>query len=63
MRGREQGTRPAAFSPDKARRGALTHRTGCTEVWGTFPRLGNHREDLWTVRLSRFMRQTVCQWC
>ena len=47
--------------PDRGDGGALTHRTGCTEVWGTFPRLGNHREDLATVRRSRFMRQTVCR--
>jgi hypothetical protein len=62
MRGRERGARPAAFSPEGLG-GALTHHTGGTEVWGTLPRLGNHREDLLTVRLSQSMRHTHLGGC
>ena len=42
MQGREQGRAPRPSPPIRPG-GALTHRTGCTEVRGTFPRLGNHR--------------------
>jgi len=39
MRGREQGRAPRPSPPIRPG-GALTHRTGCTEVRGTLPRLG-----------------------
>ena len=58
MRGREQGRAPRPSPPIRPC-GALTHRTGCTEVRGTFPRLGNHRRCAWNVALSRFMRQAI----
>ena len=58
MRGREQGRAPRPSPPIRPG-GALTHRTGCTEVRGTFPRLGNHRRCAWNVALSRFMRQAI----
>jgi len=58
MRGREQGRAPRPSPPIRPS-GALTHRTGCTEVRGTFPRLGNHRRCASNVDLSRFMRQAI----
>ena len=58
MRGREQGRAPRPSPPIRPG-GALTHRTGCTEVRGTFPRLGNHRRSASDVALSPFMRQAI----